>query len=106
MYLLTTVSKVNPGDMIFQLLFLLTIISLIAGISMSIIMLRRKGKLKRSSTDIVLTGVCGGLAESFKMSSTFIRVIFILFQPVFLWIYILLAWLLKSKETENLGKIT
>ena len=92
--------------MVFQLLFLLTIISLVAGILLSIITLKRKGELWRSSTDIVFTGVCGELAESFKMSSVFVRVVFILFQPVFLWIYIILVWLLKSQETKNFSNST
>ncbi|WP_083838329.1 PspC domain-containing protein [Lentibacillus jeotgali] len=92
--------------MVFQLLFLLTIISLVSGILLSIITVRKKGELRRSSTDIVFTGVCGGLAESLKMSSIFVRVVFILFQPVFLWIYIILVWLLKSKETKNFSNIT
>lgn len=36
-------------------------------------------RLVRSSSDRMLTGVCGGLAEYFGVSSSFVRIAFVLF---------------------------
>ncbi|MFD2045070.1 PspC domain-containing protein [Ornithinibacillus salinisoli] len=47
-------------------------------------------KLKKSSTDKALTGVCGGIAEYFGISSLGVRLTFI-FLPVNLIIYLILA---------------
>jgi phage shock protein C len=49
-----------------------------------------KRKLRKSSTDKSLFGVCGGIAEFFGISSLSIRLIFIL-MPGSLLIYIILA---------------
>nr|WP_139125124.1 PspC domain-containing protein [Bacillus solimangrovi] len=45
-----------------------------------------KNKLRRSSSDKALFGVCGGIAEYFNISSFFVRLIFI-FLPANLLIY-------------------
>ncbi|WP_404451715.1 PspC domain-containing protein [Virgibacillus necropolis] len=51
-----------------------------------------KNKLRRSSGEKSLLGVCGGIAEFFGISSSFsIRLIFILTMPASLIIYIILA---------------
>ncbi|WP_081734289.1 PspC domain-containing protein [Halalkalibacter akibai] len=48
-------------------------------------------KLRKSSIDKSISGVCGGIAEFFGISSFFVRLIFVLFLPVNLLIYIILA---------------
>ncbi|WP_308417919.1 PspC domain-containing protein [Halalkalibacter okhensis] len=48
-------------------------------------------KLRKSSIDKSISGVCGGIAEFFGISSFFIRLIFVLFLPVNLLIYIILV---------------
>lgn len=60
-------------------------------------------KLHKSSTDRVLTGVCGGLAEYFQVDSVLIRLIFII--SIFLgglgiFIYIVLFFLM-SKDVQD-----
>ncbi|SES62868.1 phage shock protein C (PspC) family protein [Oceanobacillus limi] len=47
-------------------------------------------KLKKSSTDRAITGVCGGIAEYFGISSLGVRLIFI-FLPANLIVYLILA---------------
>ncbi|WP_164669732.1 PspC domain-containing protein [Virgibacillus doumboii] len=47
-------------------------------------------KLRKSSTDRALSGVCGGIAEYFGISSFIVRLIFI-FSPASLLIYIILT---------------
>lgn len=47
-------------------------------------------KLRKSSSDKALSGVCGGIAEFFGISSFGVRLIFILL-PANLLIYIILA---------------
>ncbi|WP_276906403.1 PspC domain-containing protein [Peptoniphilus duerdenii] len=53
--------------------------------------------LHRSSTDRVFAGVCGGIAETFNIDSSTVRlitVLLILFGGMSLWIYIIAALLL------------
>ncbi|MGY0694563.1 PspC domain-containing protein [Virgibacillus sp. FSP13] len=47
-------------------------------------------KLRKSSTDRSLSGVCGGIAEFFGISSFVVRLLFI-FLPASLLIYLILA---------------
>ncbi|WP_226035256.1 PspC domain-containing protein [Aquibacillus saliphilus] len=47
-------------------------------------------KLRKSSIDRSISGVCGGIAEYFGISSFMVRLLFI-FLPVNLLIYIILA---------------
>ncbi|WP_076560765.1 PspC domain-containing protein [Salimicrobium flavidum] len=49
-----------------------------------------QNKLKKSSTDKSIHGVCGGIAEFFGISSLGVRLLFI-FLPGNLVIYIILA---------------
>ena len=49
-----------------------------------------KNKLRKSSSDKSLAGVCGGLAEYFGISSFAVRLIFILL-PANLIIYLILV---------------
>lgn len=51
----------------------------------------RRDRLKRSSRDKSLHGVCGGIAEFIGISSFVVRVIFIITMPTSLLIYIILA---------------
>lgn len=58
-------------------------------------------KLTRSSTDVKLAGVCGGIAEYFGIDSTLVRVAYLVFtfigvgSPVLL--YILLALIMPEE---------
>ncbi|MBP1914042.1 PspC domain-containing protein [Lederbergia galactosidilytica] len=48
-------------------------------------------KLRRSTTDRSLHGVCGGIAEFFGISSFLVRLLFIFVIPGSLFIYLILA---------------
>ncbi|MEK5440963.1 PspC domain-containing protein [Fredinandcohnia sp. FSL W7-1320] len=48
-------------------------------------------KLRKSAKDRSITGVCGGIAEFFGISSFAVRLIFILLPPANILIYIILA---------------
>ena len=58
-----------------------------------------KKKLTKSSKDRSIAGVCGGIAEYFDISSFLIRLLFILFLPANLIIYIILANILPDRPT-------
>ncbi|TMZ48364.1 PspC domain-containing protein [Klebsiella pneumoniae] len=58
-----------------------------------------QNKLKKSSTDKALTGVCGGIADFFGISPFIVRLIFVFTNPVSLWVYIFLSASLDSKPT-------
>jgi len=49
-----------------------------------------KDKLRKSSTDKSITGVCGGIAEYFSISSFAVRLIFV-FLSASIPIYLILA---------------
>ncbi|MCC5889963.1 MAG: PspC domain-containing protein [Alkalibacterium sp.] len=55
-------------------------------------------KLRKSSTDRVISGVCGGLAEFFGISSLAVRILFVIL-PSNLLLYIVLA-LIMPEEYE------
>lgn len=61
-------------------------------------------KLKRSSTDKSIQGVCGGIAEYFGISSFFVRFIFVIIPiiPVTLLVYIILANIIPEDEPSTL----
>lgn len=48
-------------------------------------------KLRKSSTDKALYGVCGGIAEFFGIPSLVVRLLFFFVIPASLLIYIILA---------------
>ncbi|WP_156645890.1 PspC domain-containing protein [Lentibacillus sp. JNUCC-1] len=50
-----------------------------------------QNKLRKSSTDKALTGVCGGIAEYLGVSSLGIRILFIIL-PANLLIYLILVF--------------
>jgi phage shock protein PspC (stress-responsive transcriptional regulator) len=57
-------------------------------------------QLRRSRTDRSIAGICGGIAKYFKLESSLVRLVvllFILFGGLSLWIYIIL-WLLIPEE--------
>lgn len=47
-------------------------------------------KLRKSSTDKAMYGVCGGIAEFFGISSFIVRLIFLFTASVSIWGYLLL----------------
>ncbi|MBT2663339.1 PspC domain-containing protein [Bacillus sp. ISL-45] len=50
-----------------------------------------KNKIKKSSTDKSISGVCGGLAEYFGISSLAVRLIFVLLPGANILIYLILV---------------
>lgn len=52
-------------------------------------------KLRKSSTDRMISGVCGGLAEFFGISSTAVRIVFVLL-PSNLLLYIVLSLIMPE----------
>ncbi|GIN99144.1 hypothetical protein J6TS1_50140 [Siminovitchia terrae] len=50
-----------------------------------------QNKLRKSSTDKLITGICGGIAEYFGVSSLGVRLLFIIL-PASLLIYLILAF--------------
>ncbi|UYZ24067.1 PspC domain-containing protein [Mesobacillus jeotgali] len=50
-----------------------------------------KNKLKKSSTDKSISGVCGGIAEYFGISSLAVRLIFVLLPGANILIYLILV---------------
>lgn len=57
--------------------------------------------LKRSRTDRMIAGVCGGLAESFGVDSSTVRlvtVLLVLFGGLSVWIYIIAAILMPLED--------
>lgn len=55
-------------------------------------------KLTRSSTDRVLAGVCGGIAEFFGISSLLVRILFVIFGPLDFLLYIILAIIMPKEQ--------
>ncbi|GAA0308825.1 phage shock protein PspC (stress-responsive transcriptional regulator) [Gracilibacillus halotolerans] len=56
-------------------------------------------KLRKSSTDKALYGVCGGVAEFLGISSFVVRLIFFFTSSVSVWVYIILVWSLDEKPS-------
>ncbi|PIC80191.1 PspC domain-containing protein [Sporosarcina sp. P18a] len=56
-----------------------------------------QNKLKKSSKDKIISGVCGGIAEYFGISSLAIRIIFFIL-PASLLVYVVLAYFLPFDE--------
>lgn len=57
--------------------------------------------LRRSKTDRMIAGVCGGLAESFGVDSSTVRlvtVLLVLFGGLSVWIYIIAAILMPLED--------
>lgn len=56
-------------------------------------------KLTRSSTEKVLYGVCGGIADFFGISPFAVRLIFFFTASVSIWVYIFLVYFLEEKPS-------
>lgn len=57
--------------------------------------------LRRSKTDRMIAGVCGGIAESFGVDSSTVRlvtVLLVLFGGLSVWIYIIAAILMPLED--------
>lgn len=52
-------------------------------------------KLRKSRTDVVISGVCGGIAEYFGIDSTLVRVIYVILSFTLIGAPILLYFLLS-----------
>ncbi len=64
------------------------------------------GKLVRSSQDKILGGVCGGLAEYFRIDPIFIRIFFVLWVVVgdwAVWAYFALWLIMPPQQYEGAG---
>jgi len=60
--------------------------------------------LARSSSDKLIAGVCGGVAERFGLSPTLVRLAFLLLaaiEPSFLLLYLLLALVMPKAGSED-----
>lgn len=55
-----------------------------------------QNKLKKSSSEKLLTGVCGGIAKFFGISPFIVRLIFLFTNPVSVWVYLFLAISLEN----------
>ncbi|MFO8070070.1 MAG: PspC domain-containing protein [Alkalibacterium sp.] len=53
-------------------------------------------KLRKSSTDRIISGVCGGIAEFFGISSLAVRLLFIII-PSNILLYIILAIIMPEE---------
>ncbi len=62
--------------------------------------MKAKKKLYRSATDRKLAGVCGGIAEYFGISSTVVRVLWIIVTLIYgsgILLYVIAALMIKPK---------
>ena len=61
--------------------------------------------LRRSSSDRVIAGVCGGIAEHFKIDAAMLRLIsliLILFGGLSLWVYVILWLIIPKQQVSNI----
>ena len=61
--------------------------------------------LRRSSSDRVIAGVCGGIAEHFKIDAALLRLIsliLILFGGLSLWVYVILWLIIPKQQVSNI----
>ena len=63
-------------------------------------------KLFRSQIDKKIAGICGGLGEYTNIDSTLWRLIFLalIFAPVPIILFYLLAWLIIPKDNSLIGQ--
>lgn len=52
--------------------------------------------MRKSSTDRVFTGVCGGIAESLGINSIWVRLLFVFGGGVLFWVYLALIFLMHD----------
>lgn len=58
-----------------------------------------QNKLRKSSTEKALYGICGGIAEFFGISPFVVRLIFFFTASVSIWVYIILVLTLEDKPS-------
>lgn len=58
-------------------------------------------KLYKSNNNLVIAGVCGGIAEYFGFDTTSLRIIWFLSAGVTFWLYIALWILMPSKPSYH-----
>lgn len=56
-------------------------------------------KLHRSSNDKVISGVCGGVAHFFGVSTLLVRILFVLTSSASIWVYVILAFAIEEQPT-------
>lgn len=56
---------------------------------------------RRSRTDRMIAGVCGGLAESLGIDAIWIRLLFVFGGGVFLWVYIALCLIFPAANSGD-----
>ena len=54
-------------------------------------------KLYKSNKNVIINGVCGGIAEYFGFDPTLLRILCVIFLGVTFWIYIALLFLMPSR---------
>lgn len=63
-------------------------------------------KLYRSTTDVMVAGICGGIAEYFNIDSSLVRIIFVIlllnFGTGFL-AYLVLWFIIPKKENKGIN---
>lgn len=62
-------------------------------------------KLRRSTTNRMIAGVCGGLAEYFNVDPVVVRIVFLLlfmFGSGGLWVYLLLWLVVPEASTSDM----
>ena len=65
-------------------------------------------KLRRSNTDSVIAGVCGGLGEYFNTDPTIVRLLFVAFALVAgggLLLYLILWLLIPQEPTAEIPEV-
>lgn len=58
-------------------------------------------QLFRNSNDMILAGVCSGLANYLKIDPALVRIVFILLFSVLFWVYIILWIVLKKRPLQS-----
>ncbi len=53
-------------------------------------------RLRRSHDDRIISGVCGGLAESLGINSIWVRLLFVFGGGVLFWVYLALLFLMPN----------
>ena len=55
-------------------------------------------RMYRSNTDKIFKGVCGGIAKVFGIDSSRLRIVFVIFFGVSIWIYIILLFIMPVDD--------
>lgn len=55
-------------------------------------------RMYRSNTDKIFKGVCGGIAKFFGIDSSRLRIVFVIFFGVSIWIYIILLFIMPVDD--------